>query len=61
MADWRSSMKAFKIDKKQQKMIEAFYKEELSMNQNAQIVKIASGIVSFFSMILPAQPQNKRF
>ena len=49
-------MKVFKIDKKQQRMIEEFFKEELALNQNAQVLKIMAGLIMGISMILLLAP-----
>ena len=49
-------MKVFKVDNRQQKMIEAFFKEELSNDQNAPMFLYAAGILVFVSMILLLVP-----
>ena len=49
-------MKAFKIDDRQQKMIEAFFKDELSRDQNAPLLKYVCCLFVGISMFLILVP-----
>ena len=49
-------MKVFKIDERQQKKIEGFFKEELSYDQNAPILKYVACLLAGLAMMLLLVP-----